>query len=87
VPTISTTPPPVPVPTAVPGLPVPVPVPVPPVPTVLPPAATGLTQSLIDRINQFAFPVNNSAPAPPCKKQGNFTTGGESTRYPHVKGK
>ena len=59
----------------------------PPVPTVLPPAATGITQSLIDRINQFAFPVNNTVPAPDCKKQGNFTTGGESTRYPHVKGK
>ena len=84
VPTISTAPPPV--ATAVPGLPG-LPVPVPPVPTVLPPAATGITQSLIDRINQFAFPVNNTVPAPPCKKQGNFTTGGESTRYPHVKGK
>ena len=85
-PTISTAPPPVPVPTAVPGLPE-LPVPVPPVPTVLPPAVTRITQSLIDRINQFAFPVNNSAPAPACKKQGNFTTGGESTRYPHVRAK
>jgi phospholipid/cholesterol/gamma-HCH transport system substrate-binding protein len=87
VPTISTTPAPVPVPTVVPGLPgLPVPVPT-AVPTVLPPAATGITQSLLDRINQFAFPVNNSAPAPACKKQGNFTTGGESTRYPHNKAK
>jgi hypothetical protein len=57
-----------------------------PVPT-LPSEVTGITQSLIDRINQFAFPVNNSAPAPACKKQGNFNTSGESTRYPHLKAK
>ncbi len=86
VPTISTDAPPAPAPTVAPTLPVPVPVPV-PVPTAVPPAVSGLTQSLIDRINQFAFPVANNAPAPECKKQGNFTTGGESTRYPHVKSK
>jgi phospholipid/cholesterol/gamma-HCH transport system substrate-binding protein len=93
VPTISTEPP-VAVPTAVPvpGLPVPVPSVVPtvvpvPVPTAVPPAVSGLTQSLLDRINEFAFPVNNSAPAPACKKQGNFTTGGDNTRYPHLKAK
>src|SRR3954452_8226042 len=74
----------VPVPTVVPGLPVPVPS---AVPTEVPNPVTGLTQSLIDRINQFAFPVNNTAPAPRCKKQGNFHFGGESTRYPHVKAK
>jgi phospholipid/cholesterol/gamma-HCH transport system substrate-binding protein len=87
VPTISTTPP-VAAPTAVPvpGLPVPVPTVV-PVPTIVPPEVSHITQSLIDRINQFAFPVNNSAPAPACKKQGNFTTGGESTRYPHLNAK
>lgn len=89
VPTISTDAPvavPTAVPTVVPGLPVPVPTVV-PVPTAVPPAVSGLTQSLIDRINQFAFPVNNSAPAPACKKQGNFTTGGDNTRYPHLKAK
>src|SRR5215210_5164471 len=91
VPTVSTTPPsPVPTSVPVPGLPVPVPSVVPtavPVPTVVPAEVSGLTQQLLDRINQFAFPLNNSAPAPPCKKQGNFTTSGESTRYPHLKAK
>jgi virulence factor Mce-like protein len=86
VPTVETGPP-TPVPTVVPGLPgLPVPVPT-AVPTAVPPAVSGLTQSIIDRINQFAFPVNNSAPAPACKKQANFTTSGESTRYPHLKAK
>jgi phospholipid/cholesterol/gamma-HCH transport system substrate-binding protein len=70
--------------------PVPLPVPVPtvvPVPTP-PPAVTGITQSIFDRINQFAFPiVNGTVPAPPCKKQPNFNVGGESTRFPHVKAK
>ncbi|MEO8688186.1 MAG: MlaD family protein [Solirubrobacteraceae bacterium] len=89
-PTISTdTPVPLPVPTAVPGLPdLPVPVPVPSVvPTVVPPAVSGLTQSLIDRINQFAFPAANAAPAPACKKQGKFPVSGETTDYPHLKAK
>jgi len=91
VPTISTTPlSPVPTTVPVPGLPVPVPSAVPttvPVPGV-PGVVTGLTQSLIDRINQFAFPAqNNGSTAPPCKKQGNFHTSGESTRFPHLKAK
>jgi phospholipid/cholesterol/gamma-HCH transport system substrate-binding protein len=91
-PTISNTPPAatsVPVP-SVPGLPVPVPSVVPtaiPVPTAVPPEVSGITQSLIDRINQFAFPAVGAAPAPPCEKQGNFNEGGESTQYPHVKAK
>jgi virulence factor Mce-like protein len=91
-PTISTTPP-TPTSIPVPSAPVPVPsvVPVPsavPVPTTpLLGPVTGLTQSLIDRINQFAFPATGSNGAPPCKKQGNFHTSGESTRYPHVKAK
>ena len=57
------------------------------VPTVVPPEVSGITQSLIDRINQFAFPLQGAVPAPPCEKQGDFTFGGESTHYPHVKGK
>jgi phospholipid/cholesterol/gamma-HCH transport system substrate-binding protein len=90
VPTISTTAP-VAAPTAVPvppvpGLPVPVPTAV-PVPTIVPPEVSHLPQSLIDRINQFAFPVNNSAPAPACKKQAKFPVGGELTDYPHLKPK
>jgi hypothetical protein len=71
----------------VPSLPVPVPTAIPIPEGGVPPVVTGITQSIIDRVNQFAFPVNNSAPAPPCKKQRNFTTSGESTRYPHVKAK
>jgi phospholipid/cholesterol/gamma-HCH transport system substrate-binding protein len=81
VPTISTTPP---VPTPNPTLPVPVPTVV-AVPTAVPPAVSGLTQELIDRINQFAFPNGSTAVAPPCDKQGNFNQSGESTQYPHVK--
>ena len=74
---------PAPVATAVPGLPT---LPV-PVPTVLPPAATRITQDLFDRINRYAYPVNNSAPAPACKKQGKFPIGGELTDYPHLRAK
>jgi virulence factor Mce-like protein len=87
-PTIVTEPP-VASPTAVPDLPVPdLPVPVPTaVPTVVPPEVSGITQSLIDRINQFAFPLQGQVPSPPCEKQGKFTTGGETTDYPHVKAK
>jgi hypothetical protein len=55
------------------------------VPTVVPPEVSGLTQSLIDRINQYAFPAANAAPAPPCKKQGKFPIGGETTDYPHLR--
>jgi phospholipid/cholesterol/gamma-HCH transport system substrate-binding protein len=85
VPTISTAPPaPAPTVPTLPGLPVPVPT---AVPTAVPPEVSGLTQSLIDRVNQFAFPATNSAPAPACKKQANFTTGGESTNYPHLNAK
>jgi phospholipid/cholesterol/gamma-HCH transport system substrate-binding protein len=83
VPTITTDP--VPAATAAPALPgLPVPTVV-PVPTVLPPEVTGVTQSLIDRINEFAFPVNNSAPAPACKKQAKFPVGGETTDFPHLR--
>jgi virulence factor Mce-like protein len=87
-PTIATTPP-VASPTAVPDLPGPdLPVPVPTaVPTVVPPEVSGITQDLIDRINQFAFPVQGQVPAPPCEKQGKFTFGGETTDFPHVKAK
>ena len=54
--------------TGVPGLPE-LPVPLPPVPTVLPPAATGITQSLLDRINQFALPVNAPCPRRPARSR------------------
>jgi phospholipid/cholesterol/gamma-HCH transport system substrate-binding protein len=76
-PTISTDTP-VPAPPAVPGVPA-------PVPTVVPPEVSGLTQSLIDRINQYAFPGGRSVVAPACKKQGKFPVDGETTDYPHLK--
>jgi hypothetical protein len=58
-----------------------------PVPTVLPEAVTGITQSLIDRVNQFAFPAGSNTAAPPCDKQGKFNVGGQVTDYPHVRAK
>jgi virulence factor Mce-like protein len=86
VPTISSGASATPTPTPTPALPVPVPTVV-PLPTAPPPSVSGITQELLDRINQFAFPAQGQAPAPPCDKQGNFHEGGESTRYPHVKAK
>ena len=86
-PTIVTDPP-VASPTAVPTPPVPVPVPVPvptAVPTVVPPEVSGITQDLINRVNQFALPAQGGYPAPPCEKQGKFNFSGEITDYPHVR--
>jgi phospholipid/cholesterol/gamma-HCH transport system substrate-binding protein len=91
VPPIVTTPPvasPTAVPTVTPPIPIPTVVPVPTaVPTIVPPEVSGLTQSLIDRINQFAFPAQGQVPSPPCEKQGKFTTGGNATDYPQVEGR
>jgi phospholipid/cholesterol/gamma-HCH transport system substrate-binding protein len=63
-----------------------------PVPTPTPPPTTEQLQALVpnellDRINKFAFSnaPAGSVPAPPCKKQGPYTYGGETTQYPHVK--
>jgi hypothetical protein len=53
----------------------------------VPPEVSGITQSLIDRINQFAFPAQGQVPAPPCDKQGKFTTSGNVTDYPQVEGR
>jgi virulence factor Mce-like protein len=64
----------------------PVPVPDLPIPDVLPESVTGITQSLIDRINQFAFPDNGTV-APRCEKQGKFNFSGDITDYPHVRAK
>jgi len=91
VPTITTAPP-VASPTAVPTVTAPVPVPtvvaVPSVvPTVVPPEVSGITDQLLAQINQFVFPAQGAVPAPPCEKQGKFTTGGDITDYPHVKSK
>ena len=75
---------------ALPSAPVPVPTVV-PVPTP-PPLTTEQLQQLVpndllDRINKFAFDnaPGGSVPAPPCRKQGPYTFGGETTQYPHVR--
>ena len=70
-PTISTAAGPVPVADrrarAVPDLPVPVPT---AVPTVVPPEVSGITQALIDRINQFAFPLQGARPGAGVREAG-----------------
>lgn len=72
----------------VPGLP-PQPLSLPPIPQVpLTPeqAAALIPTELLQRIQQFAFggAGNAGLVAPPCKQQGPFTFGGETTQYPHV---
>ena len=66
-----------------PAVPVPVPTVV-AVPTAVPPAVSGITQDLFDRISNFVLP-GGKAVAPPCELQGKFNEGGASTQYPHVK--
>jgi phospholipid/cholesterol/gamma-HCH transport system substrate-binding protein len=72
-------------PTPLPGLPVPVPT-VPPTPLTTQQLQALVPNELLDRINKFAF--NNapggSVPAPPCKNQGPYTYGGDTSQYPHV---
>ena len=48
---------------------------------------SGITPALLDQINRFVFPAQGQVPAPPCEKQGKFTTSGETTDYPHVRAK
>jgi hypothetical protein len=51
----------------------------PPIPTDLIPA------ELLDRIIQFGFAGQPGAQtAVPCRWQGSYTFGGETTQYPHV---
>jgi hypothetical protein len=51
-------------------------------------ALTTDVDTLIARVNQFAFPiVNGTVPAPPCRQQGPFDVSGERTQYPHLKAK
>jgi phospholipid/cholesterol/gamma-HCH transport system substrate-binding protein len=50
----------------------------------LAPAGPNLSESL--RANILAYFLNNGVTtAPPCKQQGPFTEGGETTQYPHVR--
>jgi virulence factor Mce-like protein len=46
-----------------------------------------IPNDLLQRIQQFAFGgVTNggAVPAPPCRQQGKYTFGGETTQYPHL---
>jgi virulence factor Mce-like protein len=46
-----------------------------------------IPNDLLQRIQQFAFggTTNGGAvPAPPCRQQGKFNFGGETTQYPHL---
>ena len=45
----------------------------------------GLTRTLLDQIQQFAFPASSAVPAPAVQAAGPFEFGGETTQYPHVK--
>jgi phospholipid/cholesterol/gamma-HCH transport system substrate-binding protein len=46
-------------------------------------------QQLLDNLNKFVLSqaTNSQTAAPPCIPQGPYTTGGETTQYPHVKAK
>jgi virulence factor Mce-like protein len=52
-------------------------------PDLAPPSAS-FSEDLRTRILQF-FYQNTDGLAPPCKKQGKFSSGGETTDYPHVR--
>jgi virulence factor Mce-like protein len=53
----------------------------------LPPAVGDLVpQALLNNIIEFGYGgVNGKAPAPPCRLQGKYNFGGETTQYPHVR--
>jgi phospholipid/cholesterol/gamma-HCH transport system substrate-binding protein len=71
----------------------PVPVPVPLIDQLTPIVQQQLQQlvpqTLIDNLNKFVLDkvTQNGGAAPPCKPQGKFNYGGETTQYPHVKAK
>jgi ABC-type transporter Mla subunit MlaD len=47
-----------------------------------------IPQPLLDAINRFATgQASGHEEAPPCKQQGPFTIDGETSQYPHVKGR
>jgi virulence factor Mce-like protein len=65
------------------GNPLPTNVPLPP----LPPAIGDVLvpDQLLANILEFGFAgAGRAAPAPPCRQQGRFDFGGETTQYPHV---
>jgi virulence factor Mce-like protein len=60
--------------------------PLPQVPLTPEQAKALIPDELLAQIQQFAFGGNGGpgVTAPPCRKQGPFTFGGETTQYPHV---
>jgi phospholipid/cholesterol/gamma-HCH transport system substrate-binding protein len=59
-----------------------------PLPTNLLPPTVGqelIPNELLSNILQFAFAgAGRASPAPPCRQQGRYNFGGETTQYPHV---
>jgi phospholipid/cholesterol/gamma-HCH transport system substrate-binding protein len=51
----------------------------------LAPAGPNLSADLRSRIMQFFFGGSTAGNPPPCRKQGKFTFGGETTDYPHAR--
>jgi phospholipid/cholesterol/gamma-HCH transport system substrate-binding protein len=46
-----------------------------------------IPDQLLQRIQQFAFggaAAGGAVPAPPCRQQGKYSFGGETTQYPHL---
>jgi hypothetical protein len=60
--------------------------PIPQVPLTPEQAQALIPDELLARIQEFAFGgATGAGPvSPPCRKQGPFTFGGETTQYPHV---
>jgi hypothetical protein len=90
VPLVGNTPPTLPDPTEpLPDLPVPIPTVVPTLPEPQTPEALQdlVSDDLLQRIIEFGFGGQNggAVPAPPCRNQGPYTYGGETSQYPHVK--
>jgi phospholipid/cholesterol/gamma-HCH transport system substrate-binding protein len=57
--------------------------PIPPIDLTPPQAEALIPDDLLAKIQQFAF-GNGQVAAPPCRKQGKYTFGGETTQYPHL---
>jgi virulence factor Mce-like protein len=61
--------------------------PIPQVPLTPEQAQALIPNELLQRVQEFAFggaTGGGTVPAPPCRKQGPFTFGGQTTQYPHV---
>ena len=50
----------------------------------LAPAGPNFSEQLRNQVLAY-FLNNGNTVAPPCKQQGPFTFGGETTQYPHVR--